>query len=250
MTTRLARNSSVPTPPTRPKVVLRRAREARQTSADAFQAPRSLHPRCSVSTLVPSPLDPSASPGQVKCMTPTELKAALQRTFDMRLSPAQLGAVTHLFGTGGDASDADACDGGTYVLSSSRPRVPLLGWRWPPFFSEPCFWGGGAFVSSAVSLDMRGRRGGLGYGDDMRVVVLERPARKGDLLLSEVWVNARFQPDASGGGTVPEVQWRDFNAQAHGPQYVLFRDADHLRLSPFARSPKSTIKLLRLARPS
>lgn len=51
---------------------------------------------------------------QVKCMTPTELKAALQRTFDIRLSPPQLGAVAHLFGTGGDAAgDADVCAGGT-----------------------------------------------------------------------------------------------------------------------------------------
>ncbi|CAM9242050.1 unnamed protein product, partial [Ectocarpus sp. 8 AP-2014] len=48
---------------------------------------------------------------EVKCMTPTELKAALQRTFDIRLSPSQLGAVAHLFGVGGDAADADLCDG-------------------------------------------------------------------------------------------------------------------------------------------
>ncbi|CAM9515707.1 unnamed protein product [Ectocarpus fasciculatus] len=48
---------------------------------------------------------------EVKCMTPTELKAALQRTFDIRLSPAQLGAVAHLFGAGGDTADADVCDG-------------------------------------------------------------------------------------------------------------------------------------------
>eukprot|EP00752_Nemacystus_decipiens_P018201 g16330.t1 len=48
---------------------------------------------------------------EVKCMTPTELKAALQRTFDIRLSPPQLGAVAHLFGTGGDAAEAHVCDG-------------------------------------------------------------------------------------------------------------------------------------------
>lgn len=46
-------------------------------------------------------------------MTPTELKAALQRTFDIRLSPSQLGAVVHLFGAGGDTADADVCDGGS-----------------------------------------------------------------------------------------------------------------------------------------
>lgn len=48
-------------------------------------------------------------------MTPTELRAALQRTFDIRLSPPQLGAVAHLFGMGGDNADADACDGGVCV---------------------------------------------------------------------------------------------------------------------------------------
>lgn len=45
-------------------------------------------------------------------MTPTELRTALQGTFDIRLSPPQLGAVVHLFGMGGDDIDAEACDGG------------------------------------------------------------------------------------------------------------------------------------------
>jgi len=72
------------------------------------------HPGRSGRSASALPRTPSTSPGQVKCMTPTELKAALQRTFDMRLSPAQLGAVAHLFGTGDDAADSDACDGGTY----------------------------------------------------------------------------------------------------------------------------------------
>lgn len=48
---------------------------------------------------------------QVKYMTPIELKAAMQRTFDIRLTPPQLGAVAHLFGS--DLPDADECDGGT-----------------------------------------------------------------------------------------------------------------------------------------
>ncbi|CAM9433698.1 unnamed protein product [Scytosiphon promiscuus] len=48
---------------------------------------------------------------EVKFMTPTELKTALQRTFDIRLSPPQLGAVAHLFGIGGDSADAHVCDG-------------------------------------------------------------------------------------------------------------------------------------------
>ncbi len=104
--------SRVPTPPTRPKVVLRPARGARQIAVGCLRSvSTSLYQLCFNS--VPSHLYPSTSPGQVKCMTPTELKTALQRTFDMRLSPPQLGAVAHLFGTGDGAADADACDGGT-----------------------------------------------------------------------------------------------------------------------------------------
>lgn len=57
-------------------------------------------------------------------MTPAELKTALQRTFDIRLSPPQLGAVAHLFGTGGDTAEVDVCDGGKYDSARTRPATP------------------------------------------------------------------------------------------------------------------------------
>lgn len=57
-------------------------------------------------------------------MTPTELKSALQRTFDIRLSPPQLGAVAHLFGTGGDTADADVCDGGRHDVLAHAAATP------------------------------------------------------------------------------------------------------------------------------
>lgn len=52
-------------------------------------------------------------------MTPAELKEALRRTFDLRLSPSQVGATAHLFGTGEDSGEGGICEGGyNFVLST------------------------------------------------------------------------------------------------------------------------------------
>ncbi|CAM9197393.1 unnamed protein product [Ascophyllum nodosum] len=50
---------------------------------------------------------------EARHLSPTELREALWRTFDVRLSPPQLGAVSHLFGNGKGTSgeDGDAFDG-------------------------------------------------------------------------------------------------------------------------------------------
>ena len=57
---------------------------------------------------------------QVKSMSPAELKGALQRTFDIRLSSPQLGAMAHLFGTGTGTAETEYYEGGK---GSSSNRV-------------------------------------------------------------------------------------------------------------------------------
>ena len=52
---------------------------------------------------------------QVKSMSPAELKGALQRTFDIRLSSSQLGAMAHLFGTGTSSVETEYYEGGNAV---------------------------------------------------------------------------------------------------------------------------------------
>ena len=49
---------------------------------------------------------------QVKSMSPSELKETLKHTLELKVTPPQLGALTHLFGTGGGAEDGDSSEGG------------------------------------------------------------------------------------------------------------------------------------------
>ncbi|CAM9970530.1 unnamed protein product, partial [Laminaria digitata] len=48
---------------------------------------------------------------EVQSMSPAELKGALQRTFDIRLSSPQLGAMAHLFGTGTGTAETEYYEG-------------------------------------------------------------------------------------------------------------------------------------------
>lgn len=45
-------------------------------------------------------------------MSPSEFKETLKHTLGLKVTPPQLGALTHLFGTGGGAEDGDSSEGG------------------------------------------------------------------------------------------------------------------------------------------
>lgn len=53
-------------------------------------------------------------------MSPAELKDTLRQTFHMKLAPAQVGALAHLFGNDDGPGNGDVFEGGTPVSHVAR----------------------------------------------------------------------------------------------------------------------------------